>query len=148
MHVVLQFSKYHYHTKFQINFFNGYWVLEEIPPNCKDSGSKTWPKSCFILFLLAQCIWWASVGPHLSFARNMFFFVLFRKFWPAQSSPAIEIFHTGLIGSEDGYKNVELESGDSFLPKTTWIFKYVPIEPPKNPSCSSPQSEPNEASWL
>jgi hypothetical protein len=40
MHVVLQFFKYYYHIKFQVNMFNRWGVLEAIPPNYQDSDLK------------------------------------------------------------------------------------------------------------
>jgi hypothetical protein len=47
------------------------------------------------------------------------FLVPFRRFWTAQSSPATEILHSGLIGFENDYNNKELESGYSFWLKTS-----------------------------
>ncbi len=46
-------------------------------------------------------------GPLFTICAKYGFLVLFRRFWPTQSSPATEILPEGLFRPDDHYKNQE-----------------------------------------
>ncbi len=71
-------------------------------------------------------------GPPFTICTKYCFLVLFRRFWPAQSSPAAEILHAALIGPGDYYK-IRNNKLDTHFCSKPHELSNVPIEPPKNP---------------
>ncbi len=59
MHVVLQYSKFYYHTKFQANISNRWWVLEAIPSKRTIVQAERWSISCVMSskFFLCHNLW-------------------------------------------------------------------------------------------
>ncbi len=86
---------------------------------------------CYIVFI-STTILMGLGGPPFTICTKYGFLVSFRRFWPAQSSPATKILHAVLFGPLDHYKNKIKQKTNSYFWFNRHELSDMSVKPPKN----------------